>query len=172
MSVTSLIHRLRELRMTDEDGQPCWVRWNDGLREEHLARYERSLGVVLPASFRAMWAFSDGCDLCGLMIQSAAEQVFLDGRLLTFHNWGNGDFDCLDFGRPGAEVPVVFMNHGPDVTAFVAASFEAWLAGVLDELLRTGTLAHPRDCMYRGGALLYAPVVQELAGRDCELNRE
>lgn len=67
-------------------------------------------------------------------------------RLVPFHDWGNGDFDCLDLTKiVDDEPPVVFWNDHHDNLFPIAHSFAKWIPMAVHEISRFGRLLHPRD---------------------------
>jgi hypothetical protein len=171
MAMDELLHTIDQLEIADEDGNPRPARWNRPLTGRELDALETRIGARLPASYRQFLMRGDGGDLFGLCLQGMAARVLVAPGLLTFHDWGNGDFDCLGLGPDPNQVPILFMNHSPEVVVRIADSFEHWLSSIVEELRRDGTVAHPGDYRYVDSPGLYAEVLQKLTGVDCELNR-
>ena len=171
--IAKVLDDFRGLALEDEDGEPLEVLLESPLAEEDLDRYEQSIGVELPHEFRDLLLITNGMCLFGLAIMPVDQQTyFRDQGIIAFHNWGNGDFDCV------AALPskyndgtVVFMNHSPDVTARIAESLSEWLEKAVLEIQGKGALLHPSD--YREGREqgVYQHVLESLSGIACELNR-
>jgi hypothetical protein len=100
----------------------------------------------------------------------SAEEVFAsDDDIVAFQNWGNGDYDCVNIGRE-ASGSVWFTNHTPVVRVRIAESVIAWLQSVREELERHESVWHPRDYLnHKNEDGVYATVVRQLAGTQCEL---
>jgi hypothetical protein len=146
-SISQLISSLSDLVVLDEDCHPLVVHVHPGAPEESLSKRERSVGVPLPVSYRELMALSNGMSLLGLYIMPIEEQVWYeDEGILSFHNWGNGDFDCIVLsGQRFPRGAIVFMNHTPEVTVNIEDSLIAWMSRVAEEIQRRGTLLHPMD---------------------------
>jgi hypothetical protein len=172
MDIDSLLNVVAETPIRDEGGELVHVCWNPPLSLEHIERFERRLGFCLPSSYRSFLLRSDGCVLYQLDLLSASETQLYNRNILAFHNWGNGDFDCLRLRRRAGEAPVFFMNHAPDVLVKVAKSFGEWLERIIDEYRRYGSIGHPRDYRSETRVGVYAHVLQALDGVECELNRD
>jgi cell wall assembly regulator SMI1 len=168
-----ILDRLGASTARDDYGEPL-VRLRAGLERAQMESLERTLGLRLPRDYAQFLARTDGCELFGLTLMCASEvrlEYYANERLLPFHNWGNGDFDCIDF-RPRIARPIVFMNHAPEVTVRIARSFEDWLVKIERELTKHGDVAHPRDYRNLTRRGVYEQVLKKLRGVHCELNRD
>jgi hypothetical protein len=170
MGVVDLLELASKTELPDETGCHVQVGWQPGLRDEHLDRFEKRLGYALPPSYRQFLGHGDGCDFYGLSLLSASEVAVHDSGIIGFHNWGNGDFDCLKLSKRRKESGVFFMNHNPGVLVRIADTFFGWLQRVFEELCAHGTLAHPRDYRFLARDGVYSHVLETLRGVDCELN--
>jgi len=162
------------LSLYDEDEESVQLILNESASEKVLKEYEGRITRAVPCELRELLAMSDGLDLFGLDIMPIDRQdLFETQGLLSFHDWGNGDFDCVVLAGScvGPEGSIVFMNHSPEVTVPIAESLEKWLLRVVEEITDKGTLLHPSDYRVRHEQGLYAGVLEALSNRDCELNR-
>jgi len=133
-----------------EDSRTLKLERNVGLSKEEIARYEGSLGIRLPNDFHEMLQFSDGMNFFEERILSTSEQEFISsGSLLTFHDWGNGDFDAIVVeSKTQSMLPsgfVVFICHESGCIEPVTGSLRSWFRLVLEEIKIRGTLLHPDD---------------------------
>ncbi len=130
------------------------------LAEQRISEWESSNNFQLPDDFREFVARWNGGYLFGMDIVPLEQSLYMRAGLLAFHNWGNGDFDCLD-PSAGKDSGVVFANHENGQTTQVAPSFRDWLARAIEEKKTRGVLLHPMDYAisnpgFRG---LYAHIV-------------
>lgn len=171
VSVADLMDAVREAELRDPQGAVLRVVLRLGAGFDEIARFEHSWRLSLPGDYREFLAYANGCSLFGLdlcSIQGVA--VYRESGLLGFHNWSNGDYDCLRMQGGGADV--VFMNHGPEVTVPIASSFFDWLTRIVAECRAHGDVLHPGDYRYSERPDgVYAQVLRQLVGVDCELNR-
>ncbi len=172
MSIKSIIQTAAETTFLDEDGRQLSTEIDEPLTLEQVERYEARLERSLPDAMRELLLFSDGVTVGGVEIQCASGQEWHDEfGLLAFHSWGNGDFDCLSLEEDSLGA-VFFINHSPAVSVRVADSLETWLAAMLAEMTQRCSVLHPGDYRYREETSgVYAHVLKELSGHDCELNR-
>ncbi|TJZ53565.1 SMI1/KNR4 family protein [Sphingobacterium olei] len=145
----------------DEDDNRLNIKVNKGATTEEIHKFESEYGIKIPAELEDLFLLSDGIMLFGIEILPLAEtKVFYDRGLLCFHEWGNGDFDCVSFGDEYPLNSVVFLDHSEDRTAFVIRSFREWILVVINEIGRLGTLLHPMDYLYREEKGLYLNVLK------------
>lgn len=161
--------------LVGEDGTETGVTMNPGASESAIAEFESTHGIHLPEPMKNLLRFSDGIDLYNFELQSLASSLVLaDYNMMSIHDWGNGDCDCIMVADHGENKTgnIVFVNHRPSVVTLVAHSVYQWLSDVLVELGMRGTVMHPGD--YREKAKIrgvYANVLTQLRGVDCELNQ-
>lgn len=172
--VIEILNSSQELELENEDGDALELEASTPLSEQDVKDHERRLGVEIPGQLRDLLMFSNGLLLFGQPIMSIQEQQYYPVQgLLSFHNWGNGDFDCIATSASDyPEGSVVFMNHSPEITVKIEDTLTAWLTKAIDEIRTNGALLHPRDYMTNSdsGEGLYGGVLPALAGVDCELN--
>jgi len=171
--ISRFLNALRDNSFEDEDGSSLHLKLRQGLSISELERYEKRLRIALPNEFKELLVYSDGMSFFGQTIMASEEQtLFAPQGILSFHNWGNGDFDCIavsDHSYPRGSI--IFMNHAPEVTSFIETSLLHWFERVVDEIQSRGTLLHPSDYKNREAEGMYGHVVEELRNVDCELNR-
>lgn len=143
-SYSKFLSNLPSLHVEGEDGEDLVFKGNAGLAPDRIDRWESDRDLKLPKDFREFLLNWNGADLFGLDIKSLESWAWPDPGLVDFHNWGNGDFDCLDLRKPG-KAPVVFMDHETGCEVVISPSFGAWLRESLGELNSRGTLRHPMD---------------------------
>jgi len=172
-TVAKILDAFSGLTLENEDGAPLGVLLESPLASKELDRYEESIGVELPDEFRELLLITNGMNYFGLDIMPIDQQTYYrDQGIITFHNWGNGDFDCV--AASPSQYPdgtVVFMNHSPDVTVALAQSISEWLKKAAREIRSKGALLHPSDYRERREQGLCQHVLEKLSGIACELNR-
>lgn len=172
--VIQILKSSQELGLKNEDGDILELEVSTPLSEQDVKDRESRLGFEIPEQLRDLMMFSNGLLLFGLQIMSIEEQQYYPVQgLLSFHNWGNGDFDCIATSASDyPEGSIVFMNHSPEITVKIEDTLVEWLAKATDEIRKYGALLHPRDYMtnpdFSEG--LYGGVLHALAGVDSELN--
>lgn len=87
-------------------------------------------------------------------------------RILTFHNWGNGDFDCLFVGSEFPKDSIVFMSHSENKLVIVSDSLNNWFADVIGVIKNIGTLLHPLDYKIRGSDGIYKNILKQIDEND------
>ena len=172
-SIRKTLDEVSSLALEDEDGAILKVSLESPLTIDQLAKYEASIAFDLPCELRELLLVTNGMDYFGLDIMPIDEQsCFPEQGIIAFHNWGNGDFDCIA-ASPSTypDGAVVFMNHSPNVTVRIAGSLSEWLERAAGEIRETGILLHPSDYRARREPGLYQHVLASLKGIPCELNR-
>lgn len=152
-----IARQLEDLRGVEHAGPAGPLRL--GLRPpaapEALDALRARFPLPLTGSYLAMLGISDGLDLFGVPVLGAVLPPDTDAdavadlarrRLVPFHDWGNGDFDCLDLTKVvDAEPPVVFWNSEHENLFPITHGFGGWLPMAVHEIARFGRLLHPRD---------------------------
>ena len=130
----------------DEDENKLNVELNQSLSESEIAKICEDHQITLPKEYRIYLNHFYGGDLLGLNIENLLEGIINseDDNYIAFHNWGNGDFDCLkitpnDFGT------VAFLNHENGEMTQIAKDFSEWLQNAVLEIVEKGALEHPMD---------------------------
>ncbi len=130
----------------DEDGNPINIQLKEGVVKEDIITFEKNISIDLPKELKELFAFSNGLDLFGITLCSMEEMDFFeDSQLLGFHNWGNGDFDCISLGGLYPKGSIVFMAHNEDTTTLVSNDLTSWIEEVISEIKKTGALRHPLE---------------------------
>ena len=98
---------------------------------------------------------SNGIDLFGVTVSGTEPEPetnpddwgeLLKRRLLPFHDWGNGDLDCLDLTKSvNGEPPVCFWNDEMGNMFPICGGFGRWTRMAAFEVQTHGFLLHPRD---------------------------
>jgi hypothetical protein len=113
------------------------------------------LPLPLVGSLVEVLRVSDGLDLFGVEVfgtrlpESTNEENVRElykRRLVPFHDWGNGDFDCLDLTKVvDGETPVAFWNDEMENVFPITHNFARWARASVVEIELYGRLLHPRD---------------------------
>lgn len=136
--------------LQDEDGNGLKVITNKGLSSEEIDLYEAKNGIKLPRDFREVFEFSNGLHFFGEEILAIQEQQIISNEsLLSFHSWGNGDFDAIVVESNIREKhplrQVVFVCHETGQIVPIAADIKTWIKHVYHEVRTRGVLMHPDD---------------------------
>lgn len=154
MSIPDLLAELGDKTIAGADG-PLRL----GLRppadpaavDAFLARLPRPL----VGSWLELLRISNGLDLFGVEVFGVtppadvnpedAEELW-KRRMVPFHAWGNGDFDCLDLTKVvEGEAPVAFWSEETGNPFPLTHSFERWARAATVEIELFGRLLHPED---------------------------
>jgi hypothetical protein len=156
MSIDALLDGLRAQVLPGPDG-PLVLETRPPPSPEALAAFHATMPLPLTGSYAALLTRSDGLILFGVPIfgtspppETNPENVadLVRRRLVPIHDWGNGDFDCLDLTKVvDAEPPVVFWNDEHENLFAISHSFAKWVPMAVHEVSRFGRLLHPRDYM-------------------------
>lgn len=147
----------------DEDENGLSVELREAASIESISKFEIDNDVQLPEDLKKFLLFSNGLILFGLPINSLEEiEYFPQSKILTFHNWGNGDFDCLSVGGDYPKGTVVFMSHTESKLAIVSESLTDWFVEVIKEIKSIGTLLHPLDYNVRESEGMYKNVSHQI----------
>lgn len=147
----------------DEDENSLIVELREGVAIESITKFEINNGLKLPDDLKKLLLSSNGINLFGIQIHSLEEmEFFLRSRILTFHNWGNGDFDCLSVGGDYPIGTVLFMSHSEDNLALVSNNLIEWIIGVVAEIKRVGTLLSPSDYNERESEGMYKNILHQI----------
>jgi hypothetical protein len=128
----------------DEEGLPTKIETSEGAPMHRIRDFEKRKKIALPRDLMRLLMFSNGINIFGISILPLNEMDY-DQGLLTFHNWGNGDFDCISLEQNNEFGSVFFMNHSPDYIYFVCHSINEWIINAIQEIQKRGTLFHPMD---------------------------
>jgi hypothetical protein len=172
-TIYHILDSFRNMHLEDEDGEALEFSLEPALSEAELVVHEQATGMRFPLEFRDLLMYANGMNLFGLELMSTDQQTYFSEQgIMSFHNWGNGDFDCISISISSHPVGcVVFMNHTPDVTVRIATCLSEWLERAVQEIRSKGALLHPADYLNSPEQGLYQHVLESLRGVDCELNR-
>jgi hypothetical protein len=161
--LVKIIENYRRESFFDEDENSLIVELRDGATIESIAKFELDNNIKLPDDLKELLLFSNGIDLFGIHINSLEEmEYFSRSSILTFHNWGNGDFDCLSLGGDYPRGSILLMFHSEDKLALVSNSLTEWFTGVIAEIKRIGALLHPLDYNERESEGMYKSVSHQI----------
>lgn len=171
--IVEIIESFRGLDLQGEDDEALELETGQPASEEELESRESTWGLRIPTELRELLLYTNGVELFGNEILAAnALDGFPKQGLIVFHEWGNGDFDAVATSPSRySEGAVVFVNHSPDVTVRITDSLSDWLLRAVDEIGKQSALLHPMDYRNKPSEGLYAHVLDELRGIDCESNR-
>lgn len=134
----------------NEDRNVLRIELSSGALIEDILKFEKHNGIILPGDLRNLLLFSNGLNFLGLSILSLEEiEVFTNSGMISFHSWGNGDFDCLSTGENYPQGTVIFMLHSEEETYVVSDRLTTWFKAVISEIKMNLTLLHPLD--YQSG---------------------
>lgn len=174
-TVTEILNSVRGLELQGEDGELLRCEIRPPVLGRELMEKEERIGAKLPSELKELLLYSNGISFFGqLMLPLEQLEYFAEQGLLTFHDWGNGDFDCLAMSTSRySENAVVFLNHSAVITVEIDGALASWLERAVEEIRQRGTLLHPGDyrTISNGGVGVYSSVITCLDGVDCELNR-
>ena len=161
--LVKIIETYRIETFFDEDENRLIIELREGVTIESITKFEVDNDIKLPEDLKELLLFSNGIDLFGIHIHPLEEmEYFPHSGILTFHNWGNGDFDCLSVGDDYPRGTIVFMSHTEDKLALVSNSLKEWFTGVIAEIKRIGALLHPLDYDKRESEGMYKNVSHQI----------
>jgi hypothetical protein len=140
----ALLDALEGMQIEAEDGEILGMHMDPGLTDSVIKSWERGHNTMLPPDLREFMRRWNGGGFFCLMLEPLENFDLNAPGLLAFHNWGNGDFDCVRFLDSGKS-EMVFHNHETGEVTTIAASFAEWLQRAVDEMKKKGTLYHPMD---------------------------
>ncbi len=156
----NIINTNRNRYLINEDGDAIMINLNEGVSASDILNFEAANSIKMPENLKELMMMSNGMDLFGLQILSLEEMEFFpNSAILSFHNWGNGDFDCLSFGGVYPKGAVVFISHSEDDSALVCDSLYEWFNKVIVEIERVGTVLHPLDYTEQATEGLYKNIL-------------
>ena len=123
--------------------------------DAEIAALAARLALPLTGTYLSFLRVSNGADLFGVKVSGASPEPdtntddytdLLSRRLVPFHDWGNGDFDCIDLTKTvGGEPPVCFWNDETGNLFPICAGFGRWSRMAAFEVQTHGFLIHPKD---------------------------
>lgn len=150
-NTVKIIESYRNDTFVGEDGNILSIIVSEGAAIEDIRDFEYENGIVLPEDFASLLLFSNGINLFDIELLPLEEiEYFPDSQIISIHNWGNGDFDCLSLQGAHYNIgSIVFMSHSEENLSFVSLNLREWVLGVIQEVRAFGTLLHPSDYDYR-----------------------
>lgn len=149
--LNEVLDKLQMLRLRDEDDDVVTLRINTPASRELIGKFEATHKVQLPGEYKELLMVSDGLDLFGVKLLAISEIIYLSKlHLLVFHEWGNGDCDCL--AVEGSELlvgGVFFLRRDLETPVAISPSLSLWIESVVGEVQQIGALLHPNDYAYR-----------------------
>lgn len=161
--IISLLQDYSSKELLDEDGNKLFIEKAEAVPMEMLERFEKLHQLRLPDDLRDFLLFSNGINIFGTKIYSLDEmELFPENKVLSFHSWGNGDFDCISVDNGDEYGRVFFMNHSVSNLVSINISFVEWVFGVIREIECKGVLLHPMDYRIRRETGMYKDVSYKL----------
>ena len=149
--------------LLDEDGNQLTIEKSEAITVGDLQRFELYHGIILPPDLRKLLMFSNGINVFGVRVQALNEMKFYDSQmLLTFHDWGNGDFDCISVNSRSYYGSVYFINHSIAKNISMAITISEWISLCINEIQKKGTVLHPMDYLFRHEDGMYKEVFLKL----------
>ena len=146
VEISNFFNSRKNRKILNQDDELVSIEFNPGASEIQIQEIESRYGIHLPLTLREILINSNGMDFYGLHIQSIEEMDYYSNeRLLSFHSWGNGDFDCVKIQNGPSTDSIWFMNHSPIKNYLVINSLFDWFMKVYKELKSYGALLHPMD---------------------------
>lgn len=151
--IAELIATYNTIQLLDEDENSLELTLNEPCNIDQIAEFEVSNQCFLPQQLKDFLLTSDGMNFFGLNLLSIKEiQINSDKNIASFHNWGNGDFDCISLTFP---YEIIFCSGSSQQKIEVCSSLLDWIKGAFLEIKQKGTLLHPLDYSYREERGLY-----------------
>ena len=149
--------------LLDEDGNQISIEKSQEISNNDLQKFEMFHNMTLPTDLRELLLFSNGIKIFGVEIQALEEMEFYeDHRFLTFHSWGNGDFDCISVDQENDYGTVHFLNHSVANSVSMNIRFSEWISLAIDEIQHKGVILHPMDYLFRHQEGMYKEVFLKL----------
>lgn len=137
------------------DGGDLRLVRNPPATEAQIAGLAARFSLPLVGTYVDFLRVSNGMQLFGVRVagtepdpETNADDVaeLVKRRLVPFHDWGNGDFDCLDLTKTvDGEAPVCFWNDEMGNMFPITSGFGRWTRMAAFEVQTHGFLLHPRD---------------------------
>ena len=144
-----LIETYSQRALFDEDDNKMIVEPIEGASLADISKFEATNGMEMPLDLKELLLFSNGMDFFGLHILSLEEMEFFPNTgMISFHNWGTGDFDCLSTGGDYPKGSIIFMAHAEDNTSQISNNLVDWFESIFAEIEEVGALLHPMDYQY------------------------
>lgn len=155
MDLVSLVRGYEADPLRVEGGGTLRAVLRPGAGEATIAAWQAGIPLPVVGTYLEFLRLSDGMSLYGVEIlgtrpppETDLENLgeMLRRRLVPFHDWGNGDFDCVDLTKVIEGEPAVVFWNDEDQTLFpITGGFAKWLPMAVYEVSRFGRLLHPRD---------------------------
>ena len=156
-TVEQVLARYRDLVLPSHREEPLSMSLRDPRPGDQIDAALAGARIELTGTFREFLRHADGMEFFGVTILGAgppegdAPSIFhyptmLQYQLVPIHDWGNGDFDCVDLTKAvEGEAPIVFWDDQRDTTVMITHGFGKWLGMVVEDVQRYGKLLHPDD---------------------------
>ena len=125
-----------------------------GASDVAITAFAARFALPLTGTYVDFLRASDGADLFGVPVLGTRPEPVdpeaygevVQRRLVPFHDWGNGDFDCLDLTKTvNGEPPVCFWSGEGAELYLIANGFGRWTRMMAFEVATWGALLHPRE---------------------------
>lgn len=150
-----LWNELEVQRLQGRDGVELRARRRPGATGSEIEALTARFPLPLTGTYLEFLRRSNGMDLFGIPVSGTEPDAETNAdewlelckrRLVPFHDWGNGDFDCLDLTKSvNGEPPVCFWNEEMGNMFPITSGFGRWMRMATFEVQTHGFLLHPRD---------------------------
>lgn len=160
--IVELLQSYAHVVLLDEDGEELKISLSKGTNWETIKKFENKENINLPTELKELLMFSNGLVLFGQQILSLDEmEYFTSDNIVSFHTWGNGDFDCISVSQITKTNTVYFMSHSVNNLTPIHSSLFGWTKDVINEIQKKGTLLHPYDFTERNEEGIYKSIVSK-----------
>lgn len=145
--------------LINEEGEQLSMKLNDGAPYIEVQKWEKENGIFLPEALKELLLFSNGLSFFGLRILGLSEiEYFEHCDAISFHDWGNGDFDLISLGHFFLNESILFHNHEKFVSNLICNDLFGWFEAVFNEIKQYGCLFHPMDKINCDLQVLYSKI--------------
>ena len=139
--ILKIINEYLNTSFLDEDGNILNIELRKGTDFAKIDQIEMRYGMHIPFELRELLLFSNGISIFGIQILPIeAMEFFSYEKKISFHNWGNGDFDVINENGQ-----IFFCNHSVEALTLISFSLSNWITDLIKEFENFGTLLHPMD---------------------------
>jgi hypothetical protein len=157
--IVKFLETLSGTLLPDEDGDMLSIKKAKGVPILEIQKFEGLHNLLLPETLKDLLLYSNGIKIYGIEIFPLEQMEFFEeNMLLSFHPWGNGDFDCISTNPSYHYGEVYFMNHSITNITLMNISFFDWIIRCVEEIRAKKTLLHPDDYRYRKEDGMYKKV--------------
>lgn len=139
-----IIAKYKNVKLSDEDDNPLVIKFFKPIEHESIEIFERNNSISIPSDLKELLLLSNGFSLFGVEVLPFEEmEYFRNSGLLSFHAWGDGNFDCISLGVDYPLGAIVFMNHSEDNLALFHHNLSDWINELIMEIEDKGVFLQP-----------------------------